>query len=680
MKHNTGSGLLDDLNIDSGQMLLQQLASFIETSSRAAALRPATGQHAGTPDLQDRYRALVEQIPAVVFMAHLDGGLGEAYVSPQIEESLGFSQEEWLEDPILWYSLIHPDDKIRWSAEAAQMLMTGGPLKSNYRVIARDGRVVWFHCEVKMMRTADGHPWFIHGVGFDISGLKQTEEVLEEERDFITAILDTAAAVVVVLDSEDRITRFNRACEQTTGYSLDEVRNRYVWDVFMASDESQEFQAKLRQTRMGQKKYEHEAHWITRQGERRLFAWSGTILPGRHGKPSFTILTGIDITERKRLEKRELERQAAKTDETFDLLQQLINSMSEALLLVDVPGRVIRVNRTAGTLFKRQEKEMLGMRLSDLFSHPDIPSTPWQLCRQEPSGSLYRDTEIHLAPGSSFPAGVSCVLVRDKRGKITGLLLVIRDITERKQAEEALRQTEKLAATGRLAASIAHEINNPLEAVTNLLYLMKTRPTRSTQYLELANQELNRVIHIAKQTLGFYRDTSLPATVNLAETLDSLLYLFARRLESREIKVRKQYDDNEAEILAFGGEIRQVFSNLISNAVDAMPNGGTLSIRLSKGRAWKAPYMSGLRILVGDTGSGIAPEHRNKIFEAFHTTKIDIGTGLGLWITRSILEKHRGSIRFRSTISPGRSGTLFSVFLPDKGIELKQANVQRDAS
>ena len=134
------------------------------------------------PNLEARYRALVEQIPAVVFMAYLDRGIGEAYVSPQIEAALGFSQEEWLEDPVRWYSHIHPDDKQRWSTEAAEMFLTGSPLRSAYRVISRDGRVIWFHCEAKMIRKDDGEPWFIHGVGFDITDLKRTEEALQEER------------------------------------------------------------------------------------------------------------------------------------------------------------------------------------------------------------------------------------------------------------------------------------------------------------------------------------------------------------------------------------------------------------------------------------------------------------------------------------------------------------------
>jgi PAS domain S-box-containing protein len=139
------------------------------------------------PHLEAKYRTLVEQLPAVVFMAYLDRGIGEAYVSPRIEEVMGFSQAEWLEDPVRWYHHIHPDDRERWSIEAAEMFMSGKPLRSAYRVLARDGRVVWFQCEVKMVRGDDGRPWFIHGVGFDVTDLKTAEAALQGERNLLTA-------------------------------------------------------------------------------------------------------------------------------------------------------------------------------------------------------------------------------------------------------------------------------------------------------------------------------------------------------------------------------------------------------------------------------------------------------------------------------------------------------------
>jgi PAS domain S-box-containing protein len=256
-------------------------------------------------NVEERYRALVEQIPAVVFMAYLDQGVGEAYVSPQIEEALGFSQTEWLEDPMRWYQQIHPDDKQRWSAEAAEMFLSGQPLRSAYRVMARDGRVRWFHCEAKMIRREDGQPWFIHGVGVDITELKSAESELEQERNVLSAILDTVGALVVVLDPRGRIVRFNRACEQTTGYAFADVKGKFIWELFLAPEEVEGFKALLAGSRMGRAPADYESHWLTREGVPRLISWSTTVLRGQG--VAHTIATGIDVTERKQLEKAILE-------------------------------------------------------------------------------------------------------------------------------------------------------------------------------------------------------------------------------------------------------------------------------------------------------------------------------------------------------------------------------------
>ena len=262
---------------------------------------------ARAPNLEDKYRALLEQIPAVVFMAYLDRGISEAYVSPEIEAVLGYSREEWLEDPIRWFERIHPGDKQRWSLEAAEMFLSGKPLRSAYRVIARDGRVVWFHCDARMMRREDGRPWFIHGVAFDISDIKHIEEELQEERNFVSTILDTVGALVVVLDEKGRILRFNPACELTTGYSMEEVQGKCVWDLFLAPDEADRFRNIFEVLRTDLLPQSYQNCWTTRHGDSRLIAWTSTLLPANGEASSYVITTGIDITERKHLEKALLE-------------------------------------------------------------------------------------------------------------------------------------------------------------------------------------------------------------------------------------------------------------------------------------------------------------------------------------------------------------------------------------
>jgi PAS domain S-box-containing protein len=299
-----GVALLPDLcEAEAVLVELAGLFSGLATNPPSDPRQPEPVGEGHTSSLEAKYRALLEQIPAVVFMAYLDRGISEAYVSPQIEAALGYSREEWLEDPIRWYQHIHPDDKQRWSAEAAGMFLSGKPLRSSYRVIARDGHVIWFHCDAKMMRRPDGQPWFIHGVAFDISDLKRTEEALEQERNVVSAILDTVGALVVVLDPDGRITRFNRACELTTGYSLEEVRGKRIWDFFLVPEEVDRFKSIFAQLSADLLPEDYQSYWVTRHGVKRLIAWSSTMLPGKNGTPNYIIATGIDITEREQLEK-----------------------------------------------------------------------------------------------------------------------------------------------------------------------------------------------------------------------------------------------------------------------------------------------------------------------------------------------------------------------------------------
>ncbi|HSB76633.1 MAG TPA: ATP-binding protein, partial [Terriglobales bacterium] len=226
-------------------------------------------------------------------------------------------------------------------------------------------------------------------------------------------------------------------------------------------------------------------------------------------------------------------------------------------------------------------------------------------------------------------------------------------LEERARTEAALVKTERLATAGRLAATIAHEINNPLEAVTNLIYLARSAPAGETgRYLQMVEDELSRIAHITKMTLGFYRDSGAPTPVSVPELVREVLALYDPKLRAKNIHVRTELE-NLQPVLGSKGELRQVIANLVANAVDVLPQSGALSLRAGN-------EGEGVQLRVADNGPGIPAENLNRIFEPFFTTKAELGTGLGLWVSRQIVEKHGGKITVEST----PAGTSFTISLP----------------
>ncbi len=298
----------------------------------------------------------------------------------------------------------------------------------------------------------------------------------------------------------------------------------------------------------------------------------------------------------------------------------------------------------------------------------DRPRTPQDLRQILQGGQKYNaEYRIQRSDDTQRWIASSGIPTTDETtGRFTGMTGTVKDITETRAQEEALRQSEKLAATGRLAATIAHEINNPLEAVTNLIYLAKTDPSTPPQVarmLETADAELARVAHIAQQTLVFYRDTRKPAYVDLNELLQAVVDLFSRKLANKQLECTLDLDPGLF-VTGLQGELRQVVSNLLVNAIDASPaQGGSIRIR---GRHRHRNGDHGVAVLISDQGTGIPAHVRHRIFSPFVTTKQAHGTGLGLWVTQGMVERHGGSLCFRSrTESP--AGTVFRFYLPDRG-------------
>ena len=255
--------------------------------------------------------------------------------------------------------------------------------------------------------------------------------------------------------------------------------------------------------------------------------------------------------------------------------------------------------------------------------------------------------------------------LRESDDTVSGIIVLGVDVTDRKRAQDVLLQTEKLAAVGRLASSIAHEINNPLESVTNLLYLAQRTAVNpvTREYLTTAEMELRRMSSITSQTLRFHRQRSSPAPAQPGILLENALSIYQGRLINSRIDISTRIRASRP-VICFEGEIRQVLNNLVGNAIDAMAaSGGRLLLRSREGTDW-ASGASGIIFTVADTGSGMSPETVKRIFEPFFTTKGLSGTGLGLWISHDIVQRHHGKLKLRSTSKLGQSGTVFTLFLP----------------
>ncbi len=371
-------------------------------------------------------------------------------------------------------------------------------------------------------------------------------------------------------------------------------------------------------------------------------------------EPPALCMVVTDLTERKR------------KDELIAagrLATSILESAAEAIAVCDEAGKIIHVNDAlkelccCNPLFQPFDLA-LPLEMNDGVANFSESFSIFDVLK----GGTLRAKEVRFRRpnGNSVPLLLTAAQIKASSGVI-GCVLNMTDITERKEAQQAVLRSEKLASVGRMASTIAHEINNPLETIGQAVYLALTDPETSQQakaYLTLAEQELERVTHITRQTLSFHRENNTPQLIDLQESVESILKLFAARLKSREIAVTTRYL-NISRIRSFGGEIQQIVSNLLSNSLDATPNSGRIEFRLTPSIGKNGSRL--VRFTIADTGSGIPPERLAKIFEPFYTTKEVVGTGLGLWVTKQIVEKRGAKIRVRSKLG---SGTVFSITFP----------------
>jgi PAS domain S-box-containing protein len=357
-----------------------------------------------------------------------------------------------------------------------------------------------------------------------------------------------------------------------------------------------------------------------------------------------------------------------KLSESEARLGAIYSASVEYLGLLTPEGVLLDCNRASLEFAGNTREDVIGKNFWETpwFLHtPGAPEMARQAIELAATGEFVRqEVTLNRPSGEALPFDFSLAPVRDATCKVVFLVPEGRDISELKQAEAALIQNEKLAAVGRLASSIAHEINNPLESVMNLIYLARqyaVDPDART-LLETADQEIRRVSIIANQTLRFHKQPSKPQAITPADLISTVLGLYEGKLRNAGICIEKRYRAEDP-VTCFEGDIRQILNNLVGNAIDAMPHGGRLLVRSRRATDWSTGR-KGLTLTVVDTGVGMNADILKKIFDPFFTTKGIGGTGLGLWVSQEITERHSGVLKVRSSQREGRSGTVCALFLP----------------
>ena len=364
----------------------------------------------------------------------------------------------------------------------------------------------------------------------------------------------------------------------------------------------------------------------------------------------------------------QLQTRADELSESRQSYLTTLESIAEGVIACDTMGRVRFMNPVAEELTGWMIDAALEQPLSEIFNAvhektgipmprltEQIDAHGHKLTGEEPALLLARN-------GRKVQIARSAAPIRDAGGRALGIVVVFRDVTEARKSEQALVASEKVAVTGRLAASIAHEIHNPLDSVATLHYLLKTETdsAKRDEYLTMAQQELSRTLQISRAMLSLYRESQVPVEVKLPELIDSVLLLHDRKVKDAEIRVERRYK-SDGIITAFPGEIRQVITNVFSNAIEAAGQHGIICITIKKA---SRESEAGTVVEIEDTGPGVDPTIQSKLFQAFATTKGEKGTGLGLWVSRGIVHKHGGTMEIGNSVNRTLQGACVRIYLP----------------
>jgi PAS domain S-box-containing protein len=611
-----------------------------------------------------RYRLLTELNPQMIWMA--SDRFGVSYANQRLLDYAGFSLGHATNED--WLAIVHPDDRPILLSAWQHVRGDGKMMDVQLRLKqSSSGEYRWFLCRALPApeHPVDGARWL--GVCIDIHDYRLTVEALTTSEARYRVLTDLNPQAIWMGDASGRITYANQGFSDYLGFTTADLDHwitafhpddrRYVLDTWadsVSTGAEYDIEARIIRARDGLSRW----WWIRAQPIR---DGSGTIL--------YWLGVAIDIDDRKTFAEMLLQKQA-ETERQRAELETIYDTAPVGLALFDpVEFRYLRVNDHQAAIIGLPKDKIIGRSITEIAPLAGLKELFQQVAAGNPVRNHILEGELPSRPGQHRFWSVNYSPVYNADENIEAIAAVVVEITHQKKAENALIQSEKLAAVGRLASSISHEINNPLEAITNLLYLIAQSddlPSSARAYVLTAQSELSRVCQIATQTLRFHRQAVRATNVTAADLVDAVLNLYQGRLANSNIKVEACYA-TQTRILCFENDIRQVLNNLIANAIDAMRQGGRLIVRahdatdLSPDRS---KVRHGIRITIADTGHGMSREVRGRLFEPFYTTKDLNGTGLGLWISAGIIHRHQGRLSFRTTQHPVYHGTIFSLFLP----------------
>jgi PAS domain S-box-containing protein len=546
---------------------------------------------------------------------------------------------------------------------------TGSLIVQEFQVKAADGRILWLESRGQVV-LADGRPSRLRGMTIDITERKQNEEALVTSEARYRVLADLNPQAIWMGAPDGSILYANQNFLDYIGLTIDTIGGMGWLNAFHPDDRQRVVEAWTHSVTTGAD-YDLEARMI-RASDGHARWWRVRAQPVRDDSAEILHWLGVaaDIDDSKTFAET-LQQRQEETERQRAELETIYQTAPIGLALFDpVEFRYLRLNDRQAEIVGLPPEQIIGRTLTDIAPIEGLHEMFQQVAAGNPIRNRILEGELPSRPGEHRFWNINYVPVYNSDGAIQAITAASFEVTNQKKAEAALIQSEKLAAVGRLASSISHEINNPLEAITNLLYLIAMSgdlPESLRLYVQTAQSELARVCQIATQTLRFHRQAVRATNVSAADLVSAVLNLYQGRLNNSSIHVEATYA-TATKILCFENDIRQVLNNLIANAIDAMRRGGRLVVRAhnatDRGTGSSHSGRQGIRITIADTGHGMSAAVRARLFEPFYTTKDLNGTGLGLWISAGIVTRHQGRLTFRSSEHPIHHGTIFSLFLP----------------